>query len=362
MINTKKGFGIIGAGMIAGIHADALRHSKKAYLAGAFDINTEAAKKLIATDGPETRVYASVDEMLSDKRVEVVNVSTPNHLHTEFVLKAAAAGKHVLCEKPPAMSLEETDRMIAACKKAGVRFGIFVQSRVRQPARSMKQALAQGRFGKLIRVEALMKWYRGAEYYALSPWRSDVACGAGVTIQQAFHYYDLLQSLMGPAKRVQATMSNIGHPGVPVEDTLEARIEFANGVSGSVFASTALWPGFDVRIEVYGTDGYAIMEGTALKEWKFKQELPEDVEIRAGGSEQKAAGSGAYNALQSEDHQFVIDDCVDAINENREVVTPCSDVRASLEMALAMYYSDRIKAEVTLPLPVEGDLWKPSKR
>jgi predicted dehydrogenase len=361
MSKEKKGFGIIGAGMIAGIHADALRHSEKAYFAGAYDINPEAARKLTSSWDSGARVYSSVEEMLADKRVEVVNVSTPNHLHTPFVLKAAAAGKHVLCEKPPAMSLEETDRMIAACHAAGVRFGIFVQSRVRHPARSMKQALAQGRFGKVLRVEALMKWYREPGYYSLAAWRSNVACGAGVTIQQAFHYYDLLQSLMGPATRVRAEMTNIGHPGIPVEDTLDARITFANGVAGTVFASTALWPGFDVRIELYGTEGCAIMEGTALKEWKFKQELPEDAVIRAGGTAQKATGSGAYNALQSEDHQFVIDDCVDAINEGREVCIPCSDVRASLEMALAMYYSDKVKAEVSLPLPPEADLWKPAR-
>lgn len=360
MSRTKRGFGIIGAGMIAGIHADALRKSGKAYLAGAFDVNTEAARKLVGGGGGEERVYSSVDELLADPRVQAVTVATPNHLHTALVLKAAAAGKHVLCEKPPAMSLVETDRMIEACRQAGVRFGIFVQSRVRHPARSMKQALAQGRFGRVLRVEALMKWFRGPEYYALAGWRSDVACGAGVTIQQAFHYYDLMQALLGPAARVRAEMSNIGHPGVPVEDTLDARIEFAGGVVGHVFASTALWPGFDMRLEIYGTEGSAIMEGAALKVWKFKQESPEDALILAGGDVKQITGSGAYNALQSEDHQFVIDDCVDAINEGREVCIPCSDVRASLEMALAMYYSDRIKAEVTLPLPPEADLWKPA--
>ncbi len=359
MNDTQTGFGIIGAGMIAGIHADALKNSAKAKLIGVFDINPEAARRLADGSGGNAEIYASVEALLADRRIEVVNIATPNHLHTALVLKAAAAGKHVLCEKPPAMSLAETDRMIAACREAGVQFGIFVQSRVRHPAINMKKALDQGRFGKVLRVEALMKWYRGPEYYELAPWRANVACGAGVTIQQAFHYYDLLQSLMGPAKRVYADMGNIGHAGIPVEDTLDARIEFANGVKGTVFASTALWPGFDVRIEIFGSDGCAVMEGAALKDWKFKTELPEDKTILAGGDVQKATGSGAYNALQSEDHQYVIDDCVDAIREGRDVCIPCSDVRASLEIALAMYYSDRVNAEVELPLPPEADLWKP---
>ncbi len=359
MSNKEMGFGIIGAGMIAGIHADAIRKSSKTNLIGVYDINADAARRLVEGAGGTAEIFDSVEALLADSRIEVVNIATPNHLHTQLVLKAAAAGKHVLCEKPPAMSLQETDQMIDACRKAGVRFGIFVQSRVRHPALSMKKALDQGRFGKILRVEAIMKWFRGAEYYQLAPWRSDISCGAGVTIQQAFHYYDLLQSLMGPARRVQAKMTNIGHEGIDVEDTLDSRIEFANGVQGSVFASTALWPGFDVLIEVHGSEGCAIMEGASLKHWKFKEERPEDATILAGGVEQKATGSGAYNALQSEDHQYVIDDCVEAIREGREVCTPCSDVRGSLEIALAMYHADRTGAEVELPLPPEADLWKP---
>ncbi len=358
MRNKEMGFGIIGAGMIAGIHADAIRKSTKANLIGIYDINPEAAQRLVDGAGGTAEILDSVEALLADPRIEVVNIATPNHLHTKLVLKAAAAGKHVLCEKPPAMSLQETDQMIDACDKADVRFGIFVQSRVRHPALSMKKALEQGRFGKVLRIEAIMKWFRGSEYYQLAPWRSNIACGAGVTIQQAFHYYDLMQALMGPARSVQAKMTNIGHEGITVEDTLDSRIEFANGVQGSVFASTALWPGFDVRIELYGSEGCAIMEGASLKHWKFKVERPEDATILAGGDEQKATGSGAYNALQSEDHQFVIDDCVDAIREGRDVCIPCTDVRGSLEIALAMYHANRTGSEVTLPLPSEADLWK----
>jgi len=354
---SKKGFGILGAGMISGIHADAMKNSEKAELLAICDVNQENAKKLADKFAPQAKIFSSFDEMLKDKRIEVVNIVTPNHLHTDFVLKAAAAGKHVLCEKPPAMSLEETDRMIRACKEAGVKFGIFVQCRMREPIRHMKAALEAGRFGKILRVDAIMKWFRAADYYKMDAWRSNRKCGAGVTIQHAFHYIDLLQYLMGPAAKVSAEMCNLAHPEIQLEDSLDAKIIFANGVKGFVQASTALWPGNDVRIEVYGSEGSAIMEGTAFKLWKFKEEKPEDEKIRASGDAGQATGSSNPAALPSGDHQYVIDDCVDAIEFGRDVCIPCTAVRPSLEITLAMYKSDKINDEVSIPV-AEDDLWE----
>ena len=352
----KVGFGILGAGMISGIHADALRKSSKAELVAVCDVRTENAQKLVNDYAPTAKVYSDFDAMLADPRVEVVNIVTPNHLHTQFVLKAAAAGKHVLCEKPPAMSLAETDQMIAACEKAGVKFGIFVQSRMREPMRYIKSALDSGRFGKILRVDVQMKWFRNADYYKMDAWRSNRKCGAGVTIQHAFHYIDILQYLMGRGAKVYAEMRNLAHPEVALEDTLDAEIVFANGVRGFVQASTALWPGNDVRIEVYGTDGTAVMSGTAMSAWKFKDERPEDEIARKAGSAAATAG-GDPKALPSEDHQFVIDDCVDAIRENREVCIPCSSVRGTLEIALGMYKSDKEKKAVELPFSDEDSIW-----
>ena len=354
---SKKGFGILGAGMISGIHADALKKSEKAELAAVCDVDEQNAKKLAEKFAPSATVYASFDEMLKDPRVEVIDIITPNHLHTEFVLKAAKAKKHVLCEKPPAMSLEETDRMIRVCREAGVKFGIFVQCRMRGPMRFIKAALDQGRFGKILRVDAVMKWFRPADYYKMDAWRSNRKCGAGVTIQHAFHYIDLLQYLMGPAEAVLAEMRNLAHPEIKIEDTLDARITFANGVRGFVQASTAIWPGNDVQIEIYGTDGCAIMCGTAFKLWKFKEEKPEDEKIRASGNAAQATASSDPSALPSEDHQYLIDDCVDAIETGREVCIPCSSVRPSLEIALAMYKSDKINDEVSMPLKETG-IWE----
>lgn len=351
------GFGILGAGMISGLHADALRNSSKADLVAVCDMDADRAAKLAADYAPDATVYTSFDEMLADPRVQVINIVTPNHLHTRFVVAAAAAGKHVLCEKPPAMSLAETDQMLDACRAANVKFGIFVQCRLREPIQHMKKALESGRFGKILRADAIMKWYRATDYYKMDAWRSNRRAGAGVTVQHAFHYIDLLQYLMGPAQDVDARMSNLSHPDIAIEDCLDARIQFANGAIGTVAASTGLWPGSDVRIEVYGENGTAIMEGTAMSVWQFKDEKPEDAVIRSAGDADVATASNDPTALPSGDHQLVIDDCVDAIVADHEVAIPCSAVRPSLELALAMYKADKNGTKVTLPLQDEENIW-----
>lgn len=354
---SKKGFGILGAGMIAPLHADALKKSDKAELVAICDLDESRSKALAEKFAPDAKIYTSLEDMLADKDVEVVNVVTPNHLHTDAVLKIAASKKHVMCEKPPAMSLADTDKMIKACDDAGVLFGIYVQCRTRKPVQLMKQAIDEGRFGKIYRADATMKWFRSGDYYKMDAWRSNRKSGAGVTIQHAFHYIDLIQYLMGPASKVDAKMCNLGHPEVHLEDTLDARIEFKNGAIGAVQASTALWPGNDPRIEVYGENGTAIMDGAHFSKWEFKDAKPEDEEVRnAGNSDQKTAGSDP-TALDSIDHQIVIDNCCDVMDGNGKLIIPCTDVRPTLEMALGMYMSDKVHKLVELPLKNENEIW-----
>jgi predicted dehydrogenase len=181
--------------------------------------------------------------------------------------------------------------------------------------------------------------------------------GAGVTIQQAFHYIDLLQYLVGPVKRVRAHMTNLAHPAIPVEDTVLAFVTYQNGAQGVVEASTALWPGTDIRIEVNGENGTAIMVGERMDTWKFKDDRPEDDEIRHYGSAAVATGSTGAAALGFHDHQAVIEDMVRAIARGREPMITLSSVRPTLEWALAMYQSAKQDAAVNLPLADEQAVW-----
>ncbi len=222
----------------------------------------------------------------------------------------------------------------------------------------MRLAIRQGRFGRLLRADTVMKWYRTTEYYLNDVWRTERRSGAGVTIQHAFHYIDLLQYLAGPAESVEARMTNLGHPKIQIEDTLDALIRFQGGVIGSVTASTALWPGTDVRVDLFGEKGAAVMQGTALSLWKFQEERPEDEAIRRCGDPTQATASSSPTALPSVDHQRVIDDCAEAIADDRDVAIPCESVRPSVEIALAMYQSARLGEPVRLPLADEDRVWE----
>jgi predicted dehydrogenase len=355
MARDKLGFGVLGAGLVAPFHAQGIVHSAGGELIAFCDLDETRVNRLATEYG--VQAYRSLDEMLKDPRLDVVNVALPNHLHFEAVMKCAAAGKHVLTEKPPAMTLRETDAMVAACRQAGVRFGCTVQCRVRKAVQAIRGAVQSGRFGTLLHADAYMKWFRPAEYYRQDAWRSLRRAGAGVTVQHAFHYIDLLQYIVGPAAKVQAQMTNLAHPGVQLEDTLLAFIQFKCGAQGVVEASTALWPGTDVRIEVNGTAGTAIMVGERMVTWQFRDERPEDKEIRTYGSVAQATGASGATAFGFADHQVVIQDMIDAIREEREVVIPVATVRPTLEIVLAMYQAAARQATVELPVTDDDSVW-----
>lgn len=350
------GFGILGAGLVAPFHADSVVHSQGGKLIAFCDTSKERADKLAAKYG--VAAFYDLDQMLANPAIDVVNVALPNHLHYDAVIKCAAARKHVLTEKPPAMSLRETDAMIEACRKAGGKFGCTVQCRVRKAIQAMKKAVAEGRFGQLLQADAAMKWFRATEYYFSDPWRMSRKSGAGVTVQHAFHYIDLIQYIAGPAAKVEAKMFNLAHPKVHLEDTVFAYIEFAGGARGIVEASTGMWPGTDVRIEINGTDGTAIMAGEKMLTWKFREERPEDAEIRLYGSASQATGAGGAADFGFKDHQVVIQDMIDAVNTGREVVIPVSSVRPTLEIVLAMYQSAARGKAVALPVQDDEGVWE----
>lgn len=355
MSDSQIGFGLLGAGLIAPFHAKALDASPRTKLVAATDVNAKRLLKVTTDFG--CKGYDSLEEMLGDPEVQVVNVLTPNHLHYDAVLKAVQAGKHVLIEKPPAMSLREVDGMAAAGREAGVKIGVVLQCRTRKAIQAFRNAISEERFGKIYHADTYMKWFRSTDYYRMDDWRMSRRSGAGVTIQQAFHYIDLLQYLVGPVKRVDARMSNLAHPDIELEDTLLSFVDYQNGAQGVVQASTALWPGTDIRIEINGEKGTAIMVGERLDTWKFKDERPEDQEIRKYGSSAVATGATGAADLGFHDHQAVIEDMVEAIEKDRDPMITLENSRPTLEWALATYESAKLEAPVGLPILDEDAVW-----
>lgn len=349
------GFAVVGAGLIAPFHLKAVRDAKGGHAVGIFDVDKARAEKTAKEYNIKT--FDSLEQMLADKDIQVVCVATPNHLHHDIVIKAAQAGKHVLTEKPPAMSLAETDEMIAACKNANVKFGCFVQCRIRKAIQAIKHAIDSGRFGELLHADAYMKWFRGKDYYTSAGWRGQQKSGSGVTVAQGFHYIDLLQYLAGPASKVEAKMTNIAHPGIKLEDDVIANLEYVNGCKGVIQLSTALWPGTDIRIEINGTKGTAIMVGEKIQTWKFQDERPEDIEIRNIGNASQATGAGGAADFGHADHTVVVQDMIDRITDGKEVVIPVTAVRPTLEIVLAIYQSAKSGKSICSPFNDNDDIW-----
>jgi predicted dehydrogenase len=303
------------------------------------------------------RAYASLEEMLADPAIQVVSILTPNHLHTEAVIQAARAGKHLLVEKPPATSLRDLDAMQAACLAAGVKAGVVFQCRTLRAVVAIRGAIRAGRFGKILHADAFMKWYRPVNFYRMDAWRSLRRSGAGVTLQQAIHYIDMLQYLVGPVARVRARMTNLAHPEIQLEDTLLAWLTFRNGAHGVVEATTAFWPGADVRVEVNGEDGTAIMIGERIDTWKFRDTRAEDESILGYGNAAAATGATGMAGMSFREHQAVIEDMVDAIERDREPMVTLAAARVTLECALALYVSAERNSSVDLPLDSDPGVW-----
>jgi len=339
-------FGFIGCGLVAQFHGQAVNASEKAELVAVADVVPELAQKFAAQYRCEAA--ESIEALLARDDIEIVNVLVPNMYHGETAIRVAQAGKHVLVEKPPELTLEKVDAMMKACEEAGVFLGVVLQVRFRKAIEAIKAAIDAGRFGKLLQGDAYMKWYRGPDYYVPGTWRASQAAGAGVIVQHAFHYFDLLQYLLGPVKSVWARTLNLAHPQADLEDTVYAILDFENGAKGLVEGSTAFYPGTDIRIEINGENGTAIMQGERIIEWSFRDDQPEDEAIRAIGSEQiKTAAGGAADFAYFE-HQYLIEDVIDAIRQKRPPRVTAASARDTLAIALAMYESGETGRTVEL--------------
>lgn len=330
-------FGLVGTGLVADFHARAIQESSLAELVAAVDTNAERLKKFTGTYGCQG--HTSLDELLKRDDIDVVSVLTPNATHSVIGIQVAAAGKHCLVEKPPDMTLQKADALIEAFDKSGTTLAVCLNCRFRKALEPIKKALDEGRFGTILSGDVYMKWFRPADYYKMDAWRSSREHGAGVTVQQAFHYYDLLLYLVGPVKRVWARMENLGHPGVPVEDTTLALLEYANGARGVMQASTAMYPGSDLRIEINGTRGMAVMVGERLVKFEFDEVRPEDAAALEIGNPSGLNAAGGAAAFQHHEHQYLIEDLCRAIWDKRDPRVTGREGRRTLELALAMYDS-----------------------
>jgi UDP-N-acetyl-2-amino-2-deoxyglucuronate dehydrogenase len=345
------GFGVIGCGMISRFHARAIAEVRGARLIGGFDVVPGAAEKFANEFG--VRAYSRLDDLLADSAVDAVIIGTPSGAHRDPAVAAARAGKHVVVEKPLEITLRRCDQIIAACAKAGVTLSTIFPSRFHDSSRLLKKAVEQGRFGRLVLGDAIVKWRRTQEYYDSGAWRGTWELdGGGALMNQAIHSVDLLLWLMGPAVEVQAQTALLAHERIAVEDVAAATVKFANGALGVIEASTAVYPGYLKRIEIHGDAGTAVMEEEDIVRWDFAKRTAADAIVADTMALKKSGGGGAADpaAIGHHGHARQLRDVVKAIQKGTSPLIDGPEGRRSVELILAVYKSAETGRAVRLPL------------
>ncbi|MDA9859490.1 Gfo/Idh/MocA family oxidoreductase [Rubripirellula sp.] len=343
------GIGIVGCGMIANFHARAIADAEGAHLVGCADRKAEFAEAFAEKQG--CRAFESLEAMLADPEINAITVCSPSGAHLDPAVAAAEAGKHVIVEKPLEVTTERCDQIIQACEKSGVQLAVTFQSRFHESSRLMKQAVEQGRFGRVTMGDAYVKWYRSQEYYDSGAWRGTWALdGGGALMNQAIHSVDLLLWLMGDVEEISAMTATLTHERIEVEDVAVANLKFKSGALGIIEATTTSFPGSLKRIEISGDQGSAVLEEEDLKEWNFAEETAEDADIRKRMSGQTESGGGAADpsAIDHHGHTMVFSDFVAAINEKRAPLIDGHQGRRSVEVIQAVYESAKSGQRVKL--------------
>lgn len=350
-MNSKTvGFGIIGTGAIAGIHAQAIKAIKNAKLLGAYSLTAEKVNGFAAQYN--CSAYQSLDELLNTEGLDIVCICTPSGAHLEPALKAIAAGKHCLIEKPIEVTLAKTDQIIAAAREKNVIVAVVFPTRFYPGSQDLKKAVDNRRFGQLTLASAYVKWSRTPEYYASNKWRGTWELdGGGALMNQAIHNVDMLQWCMGPVESVMAIAGNAKHKNIEVEDTLVAILKFANGGMGTIECSTAVYPGAYKKLEIMGTAGTVVMEDNDIIQWQFANQTEKDNQINeTSGSHNSSGGVSDPRAISYSGHQKQMENMIDAIYDNGALLIDGAEGRKSVEIVLAIYKSARTGQQVNLPL------------
>ncbi len=349
MKNGKFGFGIIGCGVIGPWHARAISAVEKSYTAAVCDIIPERANSLGDEYAKEAKRYENYLDLIKDPAVDIVSICTPSGLHSEMVIAAANAGKHILCEKPIDIQLDKIDRMLEATMKNRVKIAGVFQRRTYQDSQKIKNALDQGLLGKMVLGDAYLKYYRSQAYYQSANWRGTWELdGGGALMNQGIHGIDLLLWFMGDVEMVYAKAGALVR-NIAVEDTAIALLQYKNGAYGVIQGATSVNPGEATRLELNGKYGTIIFEESKITRWAVTQEedgLANDQEIQPEKIDHSAISDPKDIGLFG--HIRHIEDLIQAIETDGEPMVTGESARKSVELILAIYESARQGREVYL--------------
>ena len=337
MSRKVHGFAVLGTGLISKFHARAVRDVPGAKLVAVCSRERSRAEAFAAEFG--CAAFDSLDAMLASPEVDILTVTTPSGAHLEPAVAAARAGKHVLCEKPLEITLDRVDAMIAAHHAAGTQLGCTFQLRYLPALQPIREALREGRFGKLTYAGVYVPWWRSHEYYFGSSWHGTQQLdGGGALMNQAIHMIDLLCDLLPPVESVSAFTSSVGHEGIETEDAAAAALRFQGGAVGVIYGTTSSWPGQAKRLEITGTHGTAIMLEDRLSVFEFRDKRPDDaVTLERYGKAGGAYGVSDPAAITHALHAACFSDFVDALDAGQPFRINGVSARRSVALVRAIY-------------------------
>jgi predicted dehydrogenase len=327
-------FGLIGCGRIAPRHAQSLAEIDGAHLAAAADIIPSRAENFHKQYGAEP--YTDYRRLLDRKDLDVITICTPSGLHAGMAIEALQAGKHVIVEKPMALSLETADALIEAARTANRKLCIVLQNRYNPPMLDLRSAVDAGKLGRLMLGSATVRWFRPQEYYE-DEWHGTLAMDGGALMNQSIHHIDALQWLMGDVESVFAYTATLAHK-MEAEDVGVASLRFKGGALGTVEGSTLTYPeNLEGSVAIFGEKGSAKVGGTALNRkvfWKLAGELEHEKEML---TREQVDPPSVYGYS----HRAVIMDMIDAVLTDRAPKTHGLEGRRSVAVVLAIYESAR---------------------
>ena len=337
-------FALVGCGRISANHFDALaKHAERAELVGVCDIDAAALERAVARTGAPG--FHTLEELLAGSDPDIVILATPSGLHAEQAITVAASGRHVMTEKPMATRWQDGKRMVHACDQAGVHLFVVKQNRRNATLQLLKRAVDKDRFGRIYMVNVNVFWHRPQSYYDSADWRGTWEFDGGAFMNQASHYVDLLDWLIGPVESLQAYTATLAR-NIQVEDTGVVSIRWRTGALGSMNVTMLTFPrNLEGSITIIGEKGTVRLGGVAVNKfehWEFADSDPDDALVEQSSYETTSVyGFG---------HPLYYDNVIQAL---RGEATPETDGREglrSLEILVATYLSARDGRRVALPL------------
>ncbi len=336
---------LVGCGRIAKSHVDAIARIDGLELAAACDPDPERARSIAEPMGIPW--FTDYPKMLEAVECDVVTIATPSGLHPAQGVIAARAGRHVVCEKPMAISLKGADELVTACDAAGVHLFVIKQNRLNEPVKLLKQAVDSGRFGRIFMASCTVFWARPQDYYDQAPWRGTWEFDGGAFMNQASHYVDLIQWLMGPVESVMAKTATLARK-IETEDSGVAVMRFRSGALGVIEVTMLTFPrNMEGSITLLGEKGTVKIGGTAVNKvehWEFADPLPDDARIRA--MESNPPNVYGYG------HEGYFRNVLAVLKGDAKPETDGRAGRKSLELILGIYESAKTGRDVPLPLKV----------